>query len=159
MENKTKNLWSIPCKKSIVDEQTKLVSLIDIIERIIIEVDLEKAPREIKDSIGKNYLETPIQLQDSLIIASYWAIASKDRKGSLTVETKILDHKEKQIAQGLLSFETKKELTNQRTFVTIPILSVGGSGVYKIISKLTSQGGKVLSEVEIPIIIELNIKK
>jgi hypothetical protein len=154
---KTENIWSVVCKRVIVDEQTKLMSLIDIVEKLILDIDIEKAPQEIRDSFKEGRFEKPIQIQDSMTVASYWNIEKQYRGATLEVETIIRDQEDQKLASGILPLEIGKENTNHRTIFTLPSLPVTGSGIYKIESVLKDREGEVITQAQTQIRIDLKI--
>lgn len=153
---KTKNIWSVICKKSIVDEQTKLISLIDIVERLILDIDIDKAPTDLQDSFKKGRFIKPIQVPENITVASYWALQDDHRGVELQVETIIKDEEGENLASGVLQFTTNTDHTNYRTFFTLPAFPITGSGIYQIESILKSNEGEVIATGTTPITIDLN---
>lgn len=51
------NVWTLVCKRLIVDEQTKLMTAVDIMEKLTLNVNIEKAPLEIQESLKKRSFE------------------------------------------------------------------------------------------------------
>jgi hypothetical protein len=151
---KTKNIWSLICKKVIVDDQTKLMSIIEVVERIILDINLSKAPKEITEAIKQ---EKPIEIQGELTVASYWYISKKDRGQELTLETIIKDYNLKELGNNTLTFNSNKKNSHQRTFIRFPALLVTGSGEYTITSLLKNPKGEILVTKDAPITIEINI--
>ncbi len=156
MEN-TKNIWSVICKRPLVDEQSKLASLIDIVERLVLDVNLEKAPKEIKDSYVDGRFNIPLQIQDTLTVASYWSLQKEHRGVELDVETRILDDMGKKLASGKLSFETNPDHTNYRTFFTISSFPISSNGIYNVESVLIDRKGKTVAKGVTPIVIDLKV--
>jgi hypothetical protein len=152
----TKNIWTVVCKKAIVDSQSQLISLIDIVEKFSLDVDIEKAPEEIRNSFKTGVFEPAIQVSESMTIASYWFLQDKHRGVDLEVEIVINDSDKKQIASGVVKFTTQNEHKNHRTFVNFPTFPITGSGIYSIIATLKDNQGKVLANSETPVEIVVN---
>lgn len=145
---KTQNIWTIICKRAIVDDQTKLMSLVDIMEKLSLNVDMEKAPEEVKNSLKKGLLEKAMQVNAELVVSSYWNISEKDRGKELSLETVIKDHNLKKLGDGLLNFQVPQEHSHHRTFVRLSSFPVTGAGKYTISSSLKDSQGKVLAKSE-----------
>ena len=157
---KTKNIWSVLCKKALVDSQTQLVSIIDIVEKLILEIDITKAPKEIQESFKDGVLENPIQLSDTLTVASYWAIGEDSRERDMTLETLIKDSNGKTLLTGSMQVKFDSANSSHRTFVNLPSFPITGSGTYKIRSLLKDKKGKIITKGETQIEIELkNVSK
>lgn len=152
----TQNLWSIPCKKTIVDDQTKLISIIDIIERVIFNIDINKAPAEWKDLYKNGSFSEPVNLQDEIIIASYWSIGTKEKGKDMILITEIEDSEKKKLSEGKLEFKTEKDSTNHRTFVKFPFFPITKSGAYTITSSLKNQSNKTVAESTLQIMVDIN---
>lgn len=154
-KQKTSIIWSVICKKAIVDDQTKLISIIDILEKLILDIDIEKAPDEIKQTYKDGAWEKPIQVQGDITVASYWELSKENRKQELTVETRIFDFNNRELAMGQLTFNVDAITSYQRTFVKLPTFPVVGSGRYQVESSLVSKDGNLLSQSTLPIIVEV----
>lgn len=154
---KTNNIWSIICKRPLVDEQSKLASLIDIVERLVLDVNLEKAPKEIKDSYVDERFNTPLQIQDTLTVASYWSLQKEHRGVELDVETRIIDNTGNKLASGKLTFKTNSNNTNYRTFFTITSFPISSNGIYKVESVLLDKKGEIIAKGATPITIDLKV--
>ncbi len=153
-KNKTENIWSIVCKKVIVDEQTKLVNIIDVIERISIDIDTTKTPKELTNNIKQ---KKPIEIQTELTVASFWTISKKDRGQELTIETIIKDHNLTELGKNILKFNVNNKNSRQRTFIKLNSLLITDNGEYTITSLLKNQKGEILATSNIPITIEINL--
>ncbi len=143
----TKNIWSILCKKAIVDEQTKLVSLIDIIEKIVLEINFSGKDMILRESFD----EKPIQIPGEITIASFWSIAEEDRGKECVLETVLKDHNSNRLGNNKISFKTGKEQNHHRTLVRLNSFLVTGSGPYTITSLLKNQKGKVLAKKDLQV--------
>jgi hypothetical protein len=159
MNKITKNIWSIACKRSVVDERSKLMSLIDVIEKLILDIDLSNAPEDIQKNYKNGKLTQPINIPGEITIASFWTVSENDKGGKLQLSTIVLDNENKELAKGELSFQIEKGKPNHRTFVTIPTFPISGSGTYTIRSILSNSEGEKLAIGETPIIVEVNSKK
>lgn len=151
-----KNLWTIICKRAIVDEQTNLATLVDLVEKLGLDIDISQAPKEIQDSYKNGKLSTPFQIPDPLTIASYWlfddALLGKD----LVLETRIKDQDGKILLEGNAGIRAEKERNLHRTFVNLVGFPVTGTGVYTIESTITDLKGKEISRGEVSLTVELN---
>ncbi len=154
--SKTTNVWSFVCRRLIVDEKSKLMSAVDIIDRLAVNVDMGKAPTEVQDALdtGKE-LEKPIQVSGDVTIASYWEMAEADREKALVLKTVVYSGSKKALADGKMDFRVAKEHDFHRTFVRLPSFPVTGSGMYSVVSTVEDTAGKVLVEKVVPVPVEL----
>lgn len=152
----TQNLWSIPCKKTIVDDQTKLVSIIDIIERVIFNIDINKAPIEWRNLYKNGSFSEPVNFQDEIVIASYWSIGTKEKGKDMILITTIEDPEQKELAEGKLEFKTEKDSINHKTFVKFPFFPITKSGIYTVTSSLKNTSNKTVAESTLQIMIDVN---
>lgn len=153
---KNSNVWSLVCRRLIVDEKSKLMSAVDIMDRFVVNIEMAKAPVEIQDALdeGKE-LEKPIQVPGDVTVASYWFIALGSREKNLVLKTSVLNHKGKSLADGSMEFTVPKDQNFHRTFVRLPSFPVTGSGMYTVVSKIEDGEGKVLVEKTLPVPVEL----
>ncbi len=153
---KTMNVWTLVCKRLIVDEQTKLMTAVDIMEKLTLNVNIEKAPLEIQESLKKGLLKNPIQVGGDITVVSYWNIGQQDRGKDFVLETVIKDHNSRRLGKGELPFKTSAESSYHKTFVKLPSFPVTGSGMYTVSSVLKDSQNKQVAKKIVPMVVELN---
>lgn len=155
-EIKTKNIWSIVCQKALVDSQTQLVSLIDIVEKLIVDIDINKAPEEVQKSFKNGVLGNPIQIANNITVASYWSIQKDHEEKDFVLETTVKDSNERALLTTNLEIKPKRNEANHKTFVNLPGIAITGSGIYTIESSLIDTSGLLVAKGKASIIIEFN---
>ncbi len=154
--SKTTNIWSFACRRLIVDEKSKLMSAVDIIDRLAVNVDMSKAPAEVQTALNEGKeLEKPIQVSGDVTIASYWEMAKADRDKDLVLKTVIYSGSKKALADGNMEFRVPMEHPFHRTFVKLPSFPITGSGTYSVVSTVEDSAGKVLVKKAVPVTVGL----
>ena len=150
---KSQNLWSILCKKAIVDKETNLISLVEIVEKFVVDINMEKAPEHVKQTLkeGKN----PLQIGGEMTLASYWAISKEHSRESISVVTVIKDGKKKDLGKAEFSFTPQEGERNHRTFLRLPSFPVTQSGVYTITTTLKGKNDKIIAKSTLPVNVEI----
>lgn len=113
-----KNVWSILCQKAHIDSRTNLISLLDVLEQINIELK-EKLP-----SNSKKPLLFPI----STTFASYWQILPEYKNKQIDMIVKICSPDGDILGSSELKFKTEKDY--HRTLVDFPQLPITTAGLY-----------------------------
>ncbi len=150
---KSQNLWTILCKKAIVDKETNLISLVEIVEKFVVDIDIEKAPEHVKQTLkeGKN----PLQIGGEMTLASYWAISEENTGEKLSVVTIIRDEKKKDLGKAEFSFTAQEGERNHRTFLRLPSFPVTQSGIYTITTTLKDKNDKIIAKSILPVNVEI----
>jgi hypothetical protein len=153
MKTKTQNLWSLLCKKAIVDKETNLISIIEIVEKLIVDIDMEKAPDHVKEALKEG--KKPLQIGGEMAVASYWALSEELAGKEIFVSTVIKDGKGKELGNAKFSFIAQEGDRNHRTFLKLPSFPVTQDGTYTIVSTLKDKANKILAKSVLPITVEV----
>ena len=143
-----KHIWSILCRKSIVDNETNNISINDVFEQLSVDLKVKK------DDVDKlKLINIPIEFE----VVSMWVKNDKTNlKGNLNVE--ILNPKGavvKNFEQPLEMPETMKRLRSRLRIMGL-VVEQPGDYIFKISFK--EEGQKLYKAVaEIPL--EINLKK
>lgn len=114
------NIWSVLCSKAIIDERTKLVSLIDATDVIVIQTDeLPPIDQENPVDIG------PMSLQ----LVSFWYRSDIDKPETTKVRIVLEGPNGQKAKQAEIEIDLQNSLS--RNFVAIiPRLKYFGLGTY-----------------------------
>ena len=125
MNNILEPIWAIACSSSIIDQQTNSVSLINVLERILVQEDL------FKRADNKKIISFPIQ------VISLWRRLDKEpfkKISQIEARAELLDPEEKVVyAQNfnLTLEENKERLRHRLMFEGLP-LTIPGIYRFKI---------------------------
>jgi len=144
-----KHVWSVLCSKSITDREENLISLINCIEHIKIEVD-EKNKEEIKQKIKG----IPVNLE----LVNLWFDNDIKKIRKFEVMVKIFDNKNQEIEKFSGAFVLVENMKRMRTRMKIGVLPIIKSGLYFLKISFKEEKAKDYREVaEIPLEIETNL--
>lgn len=145
-----KNLWTLVCKSSSIDNETNNVTLFNVIEEIGFLINPVTGN-------ALNFAEKKtIPLDIELI--SLWKRGSSS--GNLTADVKIelLDPKNVVMQEIPYKIEFKPQHERMRTRIRISSINVTSQGEYNFSILLKEQGGKSFVEVaRAPIVIKISI--
>lgn len=143
-----KHIWSILCRKSIVDSETNNISINDVFEQL--SVDL-KAKKDDADKL--KLINIPIEFE----VVSMWVKNDKTNfKGNLKVE--ILNPKGvivKNFEQPLEMPETMKRLRSRLRIMGL-VVEQPGDYIFKVSVK---EEGQKLYKADAELPLEINLKK
>ena len=142
-----KHIWSVLCEKSSVDQLSNNISLFDVFEALV--VDINPVPN-VKSPAGSEY-NIPVQYQ---IVTLWTKTDSEDVKSQVRITLVNPDGKEKILVNSELNFPPGKR--RMRSINQIQGLPVGKSGDYRFIVSL-NQGEKIQKVADIPLEVKLNI--
>jgi len=148
-----KHIWTVICKRSLLDEDLKTISLIDVLE----EMSASMPPRsEVKQIKGKKWGLAPFEFE----VVSLWIRKEKD-KSTLGL-SRICVHDPSGIITESREVDVDlRKYTRMRTrqrFTGIPLTDK--SGLYWFHVELKQEGSKEWVEVDkIPLDISVKYKK
>ncbi len=155
-KTKSQNLWTLICKKAIVDKETNLISIIEILEKFVIDIDMNKAPEHIVQTIENSDPKNPLQVGGEMVVASHWSIEEKYEGEEISVFTTIKDANSEILGKAEFSFVTQKGDGKHRTFLKLPSFPVTSAGVYTINTTLKDKDDNVVTKSTLPITVEIN---
>lgn len=147
MKPSAKHLWSVPCQKSTIDQDTNSISLFDITERLEIGLSSEFFDKQ-KEQEKKGFV-IPLNFE----IVSYWKrISEKDVKDKMKLS--ILDPKNKELASFEMDVNIPKNINAVRLRAKFNQFKATVSGVYCIqIHHIYSKKSEIVSELPIEVFI------
>ncbi len=146
----TKHVWSVLCRKSLIDGTTNQVSLLDILEEVVFTIP-KPFSDSLKDemSLGKAAV-FPFEYE----VISLWENVKRTSGDSYIVEMIDPDNERKELGSGELKFENIDRL---RVRIQSTHLPVKKEGRHSFIIKIKS--GEEQEEVaSLPFIVKLNLE-
>lgn len=148
----TKHIWSLLCKKSITDEETHNLTIVETLEEITFSFTKEQNERRLEDvKSGK----TPHATFDFELISCLEIEDIADKK--LTYEIVLFDPHKKVInkqEQNPPLNDIKKRLRLKTLIGMIPITQ---EGTYTYIIMIKDESGKTRSVAELPLDVKFNL--
>jgi len=141
-----KHIWSILCKRSVIDNETNLVSLFDSLEQLDITVDKNKLGAEKKITI-------PIDFE----IVSFWVDNNTNKDREFEIRINLFDPNNKKLSTLSGRHKMKKGIKRLRNRAKIKglILTTEGRYLFKVKIK---EGNKYKKVAEIPLDIDIKYK-
>lgn len=145
-----KHIWSVLCRKHLVDPGTKQVSLIDVIERVTLpEASLEKEAEvvgmPVSEMLAKGIL-FPLECQ----LLTFWSRSAESTPEVAALRIRLLGPKGKTLTAVDFEVSLEKHL-NVRHTVTFPGLVFAGEGRYSLIIEKRGKGNRTRREAWIPL--------
>ena len=140
----TKHIWSVLCKKTIIDTDTNNISLIDVFEQLQAKVNLPQN-KNIKLSI-------PLEYE----VVNFWYKENTDKKEEVDVEITLIDPNNKSLKSFINTITIPDNKKRVRTRLKITGLPITISGIYRFIVKIKEKNTKNYKQVaELPIEIKI----
>jgi len=140
----TKHIWSVLCKKTIIDTDTNNISLIDVFEQLQAKVNLPQN-KNIKLSI-------PLEYE----VVNFWYKENSDKKEEVDVEITLIDPNNKSLKSFINTITIPDNKKRVRTRLKITGLPITISGIYRFIIKTKEKNTKNYKQVaELPIEIKI----
>lgn len=127
---KVKNIWSVPCQKAHVDSRSQLISMIDILEKLDVTIDIDSAPKDLLRDKKSNTLRNPVNFPVNFTLVSYWEIDPEYRGKIIKMHVEIESPKKKPLGYAELKFKSEKDKDFHKTFVEFHSLPLIESGIY-----------------------------
>ena len=149
-----KNVWSVLCTKSIIDNETNNISLLDILETISISIH----PKQKGVGFIKDALE-PITIKGQFEIVSL--LKRSDTKTEFEKAQQLIEFygpDDKKIQEFTKDIEIAKKFQRMRVRFRIQELTFSKAGEYKFVIKLKEDGqAKYQTVAEIPLEVGISI--
>lgn len=120
----TRHIWSVLCRKSVIDQDTNSLSMYDVFEEL--KVDAKMDPKATDKNKKVKIINVPIEFE----LISYWIKDKKSEEfnGKCVINIKSPDGKvEKSFEQPLI---ISKEYERMRSRLKVQGFSVSQSGTY-----------------------------
>lgn len=145
--NNFKHIWSVACQKTLVDANTNILSLLEVLEKIDINI---KNASKIKD---KNSLTVPIHFE----VTSFWRKIETNKAVQGEAKIVIYSPQNAEIANASVKFTISAKAKSSRTIVKINGMRLTGPGEYKIeVQEKVGQEHIVVAEIPFDVTIETN---
>lgn len=143
-----KHIWSVLCKRSVIDNETNLLSLFDSLEQLTVTLDENKV--ENKDKVN-----IPIEFH----LVSFWLDGNISKEREFFVDTDLYDPNNKKLSTFSGKYQMKKGIKRFRSRIIVNGLptTVGGDYLFKIKIK-DKKSGKFKEVAELPLDVKINYK-
>jgi hypothetical protein len=143
-----KHIWTVLCQKSVIDNETNLISLIDCLEELNLTMDMDKEPGNTSEKIV-----IPLNFQ----VASFWLIEDKNLK-KLEIKIELNDPENNKINEINNVFELKEDYLRYRTRINVQGMPITKSGRYLFKIYQIEQGGISKCVSEVPLDVKIDYK-
>lgn len=150
MKNEIKHIWSIACRKGLIENDTNVISLMEIFEKV--DVNLTE---NVKFDENK-----PVVVPFDFEVVSFWKRQPDANVAKGEAKLNVLSPKSKRLGGALVNFEIPALKSSARTIAKINGFPVTGSGEYTIEIQ-EKFGDKFVTVTQIPleVIVHENSKK
>ena len=141
-----KHVWSVLCQKSVIDNDTNLISLIDCLEEGSFTIGMQKTK--------STQVVAPINFQ----LVGFWLIES-DKEKLLDLKIDLIDPTNKKIGDFSGTFDIKQGFKRFRTRINVNSMPIteGGRYIFKIMYR-TKTSDSFSKVSELPFDIKINYK-
>lgn len=150
MNKNVNHIWTVVCQRGIVDKDSNIVSLLEVLEKINVSTNEDLAKMDQNKPMG-----VPFPFQ----VVSYWRKNKNAKSGKGEAQITILSPDNKKLALGQIKFDIPESGNTSRTIVKFDTLPVKTSGEYTV--KIQQKhAGKYHTVAEVPfdVTIHSNIK-
>ncbi|PJB87554.1 hypothetical protein CO083_06385 [Candidatus Roizmanbacteria bacterium CG_4_9_14_0_8_um_filter_34_12] len=142
--NMVKHVWSILCRKTIIDSATNNISLIDVFEQLQAKVSLPQN-KNIKLSIPFEYE-----------VVNFWHKENTTNKVEIDIEITLMDPNNKTLKTFTNIVTIPDNMKRMRTILKIIGIPITTSGIYRFIVKYKEKDTNSYKQVaELPIEIKI----
>lgn len=146
--------WSVLCGRSIIDNNTNQISLLDVVEKVEAGVEVESL-KKLKNE-GKGVLVIPINFE----LVSYISNIDPDKDSTIEMKLTLSDPKGIQLQESSPKFDVPKKIKNMRVRMGVQGMTVNESGVYLFKVWLKKNKDKEFVNVaEIPVEVDITIRE
>ena len=150
---KIEHIWSIICSKSIIDQESNNLSLLNVIEQLT--VDAKKIESSGRDEKNRVYV-VPIEMT---LVSRFKKVVDPKEKIFLEAQYRQFDPDKRLLGTLDTQFEMGNGIKNFRLRNLFNNLPITKSGTYTFVINLREKGENAFIEVAtIPLDITLNIK-
>ena len=143
-----KHIWSVLCRRSVVDSQSNNVSLIDVFEQLQVGI----SPFDSSDTSVSEGISIPVQYE----LVNFWSKTNEvvEEKGSIRIV--LLDPKGKEIKRmdkDLIIPQTNRRM---REINKIQGISLKGNGIYNFVVSIKQEDSDLyITVAEIPLEVKI----
>ncbi|MFC1622788.1 hypothetical protein ACFL16_00140 [Patescibacteria group bacterium] len=141
------HIWSVLCRKSIIDSETNLLSMLDSFEELTVD-------------LAKNYKGESINIPLEFELVSYWVTEKQEGPESQKVLIELKNPQNEVIKKFDQLIKLKKNNQRLRACLRIKGIGLTGEGKYVIQVKHKGEKSKNYKKVsEIPFYVKFNYQK
>lgn len=145
------HIWSIICKKSVIDSETNNISLYEALESIQVSIKVLD-----DKSIDQELFNIPIEYE----IVSLWENKTPEKKVTADVSVEVTTNKGDVLKTFSKKLEMEKNMKRLRSRMRISGMSIPGSDQYSYKIKLKQEGDRDFKLVaELPLEVALSFEK
>ncbi len=135
-----KHIWTVLCKKSVIDQETNNLSLYEILEKITVEIKAERSPE----------IQIPLEFE---IISMWTKISKRDYVGKFRIN--MMSPEGKKLGESIENeISIPANIPRLRTRLKIKGITLIGSGNYYF-DIYSIQGEKTEKVASVPLEVEL----
>lgn len=148
-KSKYSHEWSLICQRSIVDQESNLLSIIDTVEQVTISLN----PRSVQQDVVSGEITLPIH-----VVSRFRKCVESEKELQLEVLYEAHNPAGKKVGDAVpVTFVMKSGIRNFRARVTLGRVPVDTSGLYMIQVKVREAGDTSYKRVaSIPIEVVVN---
>lgn len=145
-----KHIWSVLCRKSIIDSETNNISLNDVFEQLSVNIDVST----------KNSVETKINIPVEFEVVSMWLNTTGQKIFKAEMEVNFVTPEGTIVNSLKQNIEVPNMARRLRTRLKSLGLGVGDSGIYTFEVKIKEYGeDKFKTVAKIPLEVIVNRKE
>lgn len=143
-----KNIWTIVCRKSTIEEGTNLISLLDSLEQL----DVQLKPNAPKNEV----FNIPIENE----VVSFWYRDDKTKTEKYSIKIELVDPNNKILNTFLNNIEFPEKIGRMRTRIKSSAVPITVSGIYlykTYFKKIEEKNYKEASAVPMEVVITSDV--
>lgn len=141
-----KHIWSVLCKKAIIDRETNSLSLLESLEQITITLPSQEAMNSVKGQ-----LKIPLEFE----LVSFWVEQDESKKKEINMLIEVYDPDNVKIHSAEKKIEVPENSRRMRILSKITGLRFTKAGVYTLkVSNKAQQKYHVVAEIPLEILLE-----
>ncbi|PJE67415.1 hypothetical protein COU95_02530 [Candidatus Shapirobacteria bacterium CG10_big_fil_rev_8_21_14_0_10_40_9] len=142
-----KHIWSVLCRKTVIDDETNNISLFDVFEQL----GVNASTSEKKDI----QINVPINFE----LVSLWVKTTGGKTLRASIEVEVIDPEAKRLKSFIQNLEFSTNIKRMRSRLRIMGLSLTTSGDYIFRVKIKEENQKeYITVAELPLEVNLNKK-
>jgi len=141
-----KHIWTVLCRKSILDQESNNISLLDVVERLQVKLSIKREGQKPDGFVISTEFE----------IVSFWIRDKIDKEEKIQISIETLDSEDNKLGEFTRDLTFSPKMKKMRLRVKMLNIKLTESGLYhfRIKSKASKQA-KWKTEAEIPLEVEL----
>jgi hypothetical protein len=133
-----KHIWSVLCQRSVVDQQSNNISLIDVFEQLQVDIP----PKGISKTVSLKDMNIPIQYE----LVNLWSKTKEGIEEKENIRIVLYDPNGNEIKRIDKEFIIPKDKKRMREINKIQGITLRGSGVYNFVVSIKQQDNKTYKQ-------------